>query len=88
MNGTIFDTATNVPIDVTVKTRRNQAAINNRIADPQVQLARRRRTRQFESAPCELLVDHDRPGAVRRQRLHGVPALAHEHERAINDGPG
>ncbi|MEO6772233.1 MAG: hypothetical protein ABI467_04325 [Kofleriaceae bacterium] len=29
MNGTIFDTATNVPIDFSVKTRRNQAAINN-----------------------------------------------------------
>ena len=29
-NGTFFDTATNVPIDATVKTRRNQAAVNTR----------------------------------------------------------
>jgi len=30
-NGTFFDTATNVPIDVSVKTRRNQAAVNNMV---------------------------------------------------------
>ena len=30
-NGPIFDTATNVPIEFSVKTRRNQAAVNRRI---------------------------------------------------------
>ena len=32
-NGTFFDTAMNVPIDVSVKTRRNQAAVNNQEAE-------------------------------------------------------
>ena len=30
-NGPIFDTATNVPIEFSVKTRRNQAAVNTRL---------------------------------------------------------
>ena len=30
-NGPIFDTATNVPIEFSVKTRRNQAAVNNQL---------------------------------------------------------
>lgn len=32
-NGRILETSTNLPIDVTVKTRRNQAAVNRRDQD-------------------------------------------------------
>lgn len=34
-NGTFFDTAPNVPVDVSVKTRRNQAAVNTALMRPE-----------------------------------------------------